>query len=208
MMARRTAFAGGVEARRDQQVLAGPCRFVRSLPPKLAHAHVAQGARQMPVLDHALHIQVFQHDHGWPLSVGLGSRHDPSGGLVQRIAAYVGHACMETRHPATRLVTIAPALLTPGQRPLGASQRLLRLVQRFGIGEGAAIRTRRQRPDPQVDAQRRASSRRWIRCLYGHLHRHKPPPCALGNRGAKNVCANRQIVRSFNRSLPKRGSWI
>ena len=92
------------------------------------------GRAPMPVLDHALHIQVFQHDHGWPLSVGLGSRHDPSGGLVHRIFSMLATRA-SSRATRRRALSRFSALFASGNRPLGGRKACCAWSSALGLAK-------------------------------------------------------------------------
>ena len=87
---------GRLPAAGDHHPTAIPGRFVGQLPPELTEAHIADGLRQVMVLQHARHVEVFNHHDG------LGFRQS-AGELMQRVGPLIGHAAMQARETLRRL---------------------------------------------------------------------------------------------------------
>lgn len=144
-----TATATGLACRRpaihDDRLATVPSGLVFHLPPKLAHAHVCDGAGDVVVLHHALDVKVFQADH-------VGAANDGGRGLVQEIGAAGGDAGVQLGDADPLVRPPVAALLHPRQPPLLAlevAQLALEVARVAGL---PSVAGRGHVADAQIDA--------------------------------------------------------
>jgi hypothetical protein len=89
----------------QQNLAAIPRTFVLQLPPELVHTYIRNRLRQTMVLQHAAHIQVFQHDRR------LGFRQQ-CGCLMQGVPADVCYTRIDSRQLSNGFPAVGASLLT------------------------------------------------------------------------------------------------
>ncbi len=145
MAATATGLAGRRPAIHDDRFAPVPPGLVLHLPPELAHAHVGDGASEVAVLHHPLHVQVFQGDD-------IGALHDSRGGLVQEVGAGGGDMGVNLGDADPLFRAPLAALLHPGQPALLAlevAQLALEVARVAGLPSVAGDR---HVADAQIDA--------------------------------------------------------
>ena len=178
-----------------------PAGFIEQLPLELVEPDIADGLRQMVVLQHPADVQVFDHQDR------LGFR-QPGGHLMQRVASLVLDLPMELGELADGFLAVLAALLPPAHHPLQPFELLQTPFEVARIGDHLAIGEGSQALDPQIDPHHRAGVLRH-RLLFLHLQTHIPVPRLLAHRRREDLdpCGG-QILRSLRRSRPRRGSTI
>jgi hypothetical protein len=99
------------------------------LSAKLVHTNVGNGTSQATILQHAIHVQIFNHHCAGSLGIGLGFRHDVAGRLVQGVAPNIGNPVVQAGNPTAGLLAVTAASLLAGELALQTAQSPLRAVQ-------------------------------------------------------------------------------
>jgi hypothetical protein len=113
--ARRARLRAGIPAADHDQLAAVPLALIGQLAAELTPAAVRDGAGQVPIADHAGHVQVLDHDH-----VVLADQ--AGAGAVQEVRPGVADLAVGAGDLESRLGPVGRALLAPGQPPLVTSQ--------------------------------------------------------------------------------------
>ena len=107
----RAAFGRWIERVSQENLTTVPLTFVYQLPPEFVKTHIRNRLCQMMVLQHAAHVQVFQHD------CRLGFRQQ-TGSLMQGILANVGDPQVRPGQLPDRFQSVGTPFLSPGNNPL------------------------------------------------------------------------------------------
>ena len=120
-------------------------RFVFQKSNQHSEAHVGHGPSELVVLQHPLHMQVFDGDD-------LVFVYDPSRQLVEVVFSGTRHAFMRARNQLPRLVAAVGAFLFAGKRLLFPLQIALRLFKVARVVELGAVTSDGEVRQPNVNS--------------------------------------------------------
>lgn len=182
-----TGLAAGKPAVYHHHLAPVPVGFILDLASQLAHADIGYRARQVVILDHALDVQILQHDH-------VGAFHDSRGGLVQEISAHRRNVGMNLRHLDPLPVAAVTAFLHPGQPPLLAlqvAQLTFQVARVAGLDGLFTVPTDHHVLDAQIQPDRLSSQRQRLKRHFTGKADEVAPVWRLGDcRHFRDACWN------------------
>jgi hypothetical protein len=153
------AFAASLrgEARRDfDNPRASLLRFALEYLDELGPARVVNSLGEMPILDHARHVQIFDDDG--PVPVHVPPRH-----FVQGVFALSSCLEVQSRYRPRRFLATIRALPAAAQLALNTPELFLTGLVAASAGNRAASGVREENPESDVETNHRTTFSR--RCL-------------------------------------------
>jgi hypothetical protein len=182
MPARRAGLGAGMPAIRYGDLAAVALGLVLQHGSELSPARTADGTGQMPVTDHAGHIQVLHGDHVEPA-------HQARTGLVQEVPAGVGHPGMRAGDLNGPPGPISGPALGPGQPALPTLEPPLVPLPVLGVRDLLANRQGDEMSQPHVYPDAPTCGRKKRRIGHVSVEGHEPAsgrvPCHSHRRGIK-----------------------
>lgn len=191
-------LAGRRPAVRNHYLPAIPRGLVFDLATEFVHSHVTNRARQVVILHHAAHVQIFQGNH-------IGAADDRCGGLVQEIGPHGGNPGVQLGDLDLLAPTAIAALALSGQGALLMFQAALHDAQMLRIAGLVAIAGNHHVLDAEVQPDSLTRGRQRLN-LHFAGERDEIPPARVFTDRRHLGCASRDY-RPADLDKPKLGQF-